>query len=165
MLHVINHATMSQEGMTGQSASEQAAYSETGDDFRETYGVSIAAIFVGLVVTHLPIINLVGLIPMFKEVVLGAVAVVAFTSLSDAGDGAKHAIIAGMTAAVVFNILWIPGSIVLGGALTAASGGSAAGAVGTGLLSGLGAFSNLIGLIVFSPIGYAVGGVLGSLVN
>lgn len=165
---VINNPDMSQEGMAGQTESGSGGYGESQEEqFTEKYGMSIAAIFVGLIVTHLPFISVVNLVPMFKEVVLGAIAVAALTSLTEAGDGAKHALIAGMTAAVLFNIIWIPGSIVLGGALTAASGGAAAGAaaVGGGILSGLGWLSNFIGLVLFSPIGYAVGGVVGSFLN
>ena len=133
--------------------------------FKQRYGRSIAFVFVGLVVTHLPIVNLIGLVPTFKEILLGAGVVFAFTSLTEPADGAKHAFVSGMTAAVVFNVIWIPGSAIIGGSLVAAGGSTASDAVASGVLQGLGALTNLIGLLVFSPIGYAVGGVLGAVGN
>lgn len=141
-----------------------AATADDGD-FTDRYGKAIAVIFLALVITHLPLISLVTLLPFFKEVVIAAIVVAAMTAISDAADAAKYAVIAGMTAAVVFNLVWIPAQFVLGGVFAAASGASASGSLAGGALSGLGALSNLIGLIVFSPIGYAVGGVLGSLFN
>ncbi|WP_251343296.1 hypothetical protein [Haloplanus halophilus] len=148
------------------SPARDANGSETSREaFKRQYGRSIAAVFAGLVITHLPIINLIGLLPTFKEILLGAGVVFAFTSLTEPADGAKHAFVSGMTAAVVFNVLWIPGSALLGGSLAAIGGSTAADAVASGMLQGLGALTNLIGLLIFSPVGYAVGGVLGAVGN
>jgi hypothetical protein len=133
--------------------------------------VILAALFVTSLV---PIVNLVRFIPLFKEIVLGAAVVLAFTAISDSTEGAKHALIAGMAAAVVFNVINIPLQIVLGGL---AWGGGSMGSAGAGtatageaaamggMFGGLGALTNLIGLIFFSPFGYAIGGLIGAAVN
>jgi hypothetical protein len=156
---------MSSQDTLSQQSAESDGLLENQGPFVQEYGRSIAAIFVALVVAHLPVVNLINVVPLFKEVVLGAAVVAIFTPLSEVTEGAKHALVAGMIAAVVFNVIYIPASFVIGGSL-AASGGQAAGsAMASGLLAGLGAFVNLVGLIFFSPIGYAIGGVLGSVLN
>jgi MFS family permease len=136
--------------------------------FIDRYGKSTGAIFVALIVLHLPIISLINFIPTFKEAVLGAVVVAGLTTISDTKTGIKYALVAGMLAAVLFNLVWIPAQFLLGGVFGAAgSGGESAAASGVvgGLVSGLGALTNLIGLVIFSPVGYAVGGALGTVVN
>lgn len=126
---------------------------------------STVAIFaVLLIVGFVPIIGLVRIVPLFKEVLLGAAVVAVFTNIEDTKTAIKFALVTGMIAAVAFNVIYIPGSFVLGGILGASSGtGDAAG--GMAMLAGLGALSNLIGLIFMSPIGYTIGGALGGVLN
>jgi len=149
------------------SSITQTAGTGSDDGFIGTYGISIAVIFVALVVFHLPIIGLINLLPVFKEVLLGAAVVGVLTSISDTKAGIKHALIAGMIAAIVFNILYIPFQFVLGGVQGAAMGtDSAAGAAAiTSFVSGFGALLNLVGVAIFSPIGYVIGGAIGSFFN
>ena len=126
---------------------------------------STASIFVALLIFgFIPIIGLIRIIPLFKEILLGAAVVVVFTTISDTKRAIKFALISGMIAAVLFNVVYIPGQIFLGGIIGAASG-TAEEAGSMALLSGLGALSNIIGLIFFSPIGYVIGGALGSVLN
>ncbi|WP_436923682.1 hypothetical protein [Halosimplex amylolyticum] len=130
----------------------------------EAFKRSVAAIFVALLVTgFVPVLNLIRYVPLFKEVLLGALVVVAFTSLSDAEDGIKFALVTGMLAAVAFNLVYIPGSILLGGLLGAAAGDGATGAIMA--INGLGALMNVFGLVFMSPVGYILGGALGSVLN
>ena len=135
--------------------------------FIGTYGKSIGLVFVALIVFHLPIIGLINIIPTFKEIVLGALVVGGLTTISDTMEGIKHALIAGMIAAILFNVLYIPAQFVIGGIGGAVGGGESAAASGaaSGLISGFGALLNLVGLIIFSPVGYIIGGALGTVVN
>jgi hypothetical protein len=140
----------------------------TTDDFVDRYGRSIGVVFAGLFLTWIvPVVNLVRLVPLFKEAVLGVLVVVAFTSLEDWGQGAKHALVSGMIAAVAFNVVRIPAGVVLGGLAGAAGGGAGAAetAAFAGALSGLGALTNVVGLVLFSPLGYIAGGAVGGLLN
>ena len=126
---------------------------------------STATIFVALLIFgFIPIIGLIRAIPLFKEILLGAAVVAVFTTISDTKRAIKFALVSGMIAAVAFNVVYIPGQIFLGGIIGAASG-TAEEAGSMALLSGLGALSNIIGLIFFSPIGYVIGGALGSVLN
>lgn len=128
---------------------------------------STASIFVALLVFgFVPIIGLIRVIPLFKEILLGAAVVAVFTTISDTKRAIKFALVTGMVAAVLFNVIYIPGQTLLGGLLGAASeGGGADAAGGMALLSGLGALANLIGVVFFSPIGYVIGGALGGVLN
>jgi hypothetical protein len=127
---------------------------------------STATIFVVLlVVGFVPIIGLIRLVPLFKEVLLGAAVVAAFTTISDTKRAIKFALVTGMIAAVLFNVIYIPGQFVLGGVIGAASGSGGDQAAGMAMLSGLGALTNIFGLLFFSPIGYAIGGALGGVLN
>ncbi|WP_018258052.1 hypothetical protein [Halomicrobium katesii] len=127
---------------------------------------SIGTIFVALLVMgFVPIINFIRIVPFFKEVVLGAAVVAVFTSLSEVKRGIKFALVTGMIAAVAFNVVFIPGQIILSGVMGAASGATGEAAGGMALLSGIGALSNLIGLLFMSPIGYTIGGAIGSVLN
>lgn len=128
---------------------------------------STASIFVALLVFgFVPIIGLVRVIPLFKEILLGAAVVAVFTTISDTKRAIKFALVTGMIAAVLFNVIYIPGQTLLGGLLGAVSeGGGADAAGGMALLSGLGALANLIGLIFMSPLGYVIGGALGGVLN
>jgi len=125
------------------------------------------AIFVGLcffgVLRFIPLISLIPTVPVWKEVLLGTLAVAGLTSINDTGEGIKFALVCGMIAAVAFNILYIPAQILFSSVVGAATEGAGA---GIGALAGtLGAFANLIGVVIFSPIGYIVGGALGSALN
>jgi hypothetical protein len=144
-------------------------YLDGTDKFVERYGRAVVVVFAALWVTMIPVVNLVRVVPLFKEIVLGAVVVAVFTSLEDWGQGAKHALVAGMTAAILFNLLLIPGSILLGLLGGAANAGSpevaAATGLGAGVMGAFGVFVNLIGLVLFSPLGYIAGGAVGSLAN
>jgi hypothetical protein len=122
-------------------------------------------IFVVLLVTTLPIIRWIRWIPAFKELVLGGLVVVAFTSIVDWKEGAKYALIAGMAAAVLFNVINIPLQIALGSVLSGVFGSAQNSAAQGGILGGLGALSNLIGLVIFSPVGFGVGGAIGAVLN
>lgn len=134
------------------------------DGFVDRYGRSIGVILVALFITQIPIINFVRFVPLLKEIVLGALVVVGLTSIDDWGQGAKYAVVSGMVAAIMFNVIMIPTSFVVGG-LLGATNGTAESAAAAGALSGLGAFANLVGLVLFSPIGYLAGGAVGGLVN
>lgn len=127
---------------------------------------AIATILVALLVFgFVPIIKYIRFVPFFKEIILGAVVVAVFTSIADMKQAVKFAVITGMIAAVAFNVIYIPGSVLLGGIFGGLSGGGGE-AVGMGaLVGGLGALTNLIGLIFMSPIGYAIGGAAGSFLN
>lgn len=120
----------------------------------------LAALFA---TAYVPMVSSIRFVPMLKEAVLGAVVVVAFTPITTAKGGVKYALAAGMTAAVVFNLVNIPLQLVIGGLVIGGQGGSA-GAMGS-FVAGLGALSNLVGLVFFSPLGYFVGGAVGSQLN
>lgn len=125
---------------------------------------STVSIFVALLIFgFIPIINLIRAVPLFKEILLGAAVVAVFTTISDTKRAIKFALVSGMIAAVVFNVVYIPVQTLLGGLM--GMGGTAEEAGGMALLAGIGALSNLIGLIFFSPIGYVIGGALGSVLN
>lgn len=149
---------MTETDTTPQTSTALSKELDTNDGFVDKYGIAIAAVFVALWITALPIINLLRAVPLFKEVVIGAAVVVAFTSLDDWGQGAKYALISGMVAAVLFNLTWIPASILVG----LSSAGGAESAAMLGALGALGAFANLVGLIFISPVGYLAGGALGA---
>lgn len=138
-----------------------------GDGFLDTYGVGIGVVFAALFVFHLPIIGLINWIPVFKEVLIGAAVVGLLTTISDVKEAIKYALVVGMTAAIVFNVLYIPFQFVMGGVLGAATATeSAAGSAAImSAVSGFGALLNLVGVAIFSPIGYVVGGATGSLFN
>jgi hypothetical protein len=89
------------------------------------------------------------------------------TTTADKVDGAAFAIVVGMIAAILFNVINIPARIVLSAGFVAAGGGGdpAAGAALGGVMGGLGALSNIVGIIFFSPIGYGLGGVIGAVIN
>lgn len=127
---------------------------------------STASIFVALLIFgFVPIIGLIRVIPTFKEILLGAFVVAFFTSISDTKQAIKFALISGMIAAVAFNVIYIPGQFVLGGIMGAAGGGGSEAAATMSALQGLGALLNIIGLILFSPFGYIIGGALGGVLN
>ncbi|WP_459194915.1 hypothetical protein [Halosimplex sp. J119] len=129
----------------------------------DAFKKSVATIFVALLVTgFVPIVNFIRYVPLFKEVLLGALVVVAFTSITDAGDAVKFTVVTGMIAAVAFNVVYIPATSLLGGVMGAATGADAGMMM---VARGLGALMNLFGLIFLSPVGYMIGGALGSVLN
>ncbi|WP_220578332.1 hypothetical protein [Haloarcula nitratireducens] len=111
-----------------------------------------------------PILNLVRFVPFFKEILLGAAVVAAFTTIEDTKTAIKFALVTGMIAAVAFNVIYVPGSFVLGG-IMGVGGSNPDAAGGMAMLAGLGALTNIVGLIFMSPIGYTIGGALGSVLN
>jgi len=149
------------------SVGSQTVGQQSNAGFLATYGKAIGVIFLALVVFHLPIIGFINLLPAFKEVLLGAVVVVGLTSLTDTKAGIKYALVSGMVAAVLFNALYIPAQFLLGGVFGAATAteSAAGGAAISSFISGFGALLNLVGVVIFSPVGYTVGGALGTLVN
>jgi hypothetical protein len=130
------------------------------DEVTKSTGVILVAL---LIAGFVPIIGLIRLVPMLKEVILGAAVVVAFTGIGDTKEAVKFALVTGMLAALVFNVIYIPGQIFLGGVFGAASDGASAS--GMAMFRGLGAATNLIGFVLFSPFGYAIGGVIGGVLN
>lgn len=125
-----------------------------------------ASIFVALLIFgFIPIVNLIRFIPFFKEILLGAAVVAVFTNIGDTMEAVKFAVITGMIAAVAFNVIYIPGSFLLGGLIGGISGAGGEAAGQMAVLQGLGALTNIIGLIFMSPIGYAIGGAVASFLN
>jgi len=131
---------------------------------------STATIFVALLVFgFVPIINFVRFVPLFKEILLGTLVVAAFTTITDTKTGIKFAFVTGMLAAVAFNVVYIPAQFVIGGIMGGLAGagsstaGEAAGMMAA--LSGLGALTNIFGLLFMSPIGYVLGGAFGTVIN
>jgi hypothetical protein len=132
-------------------------------EFKKATAVILAGL---LFAGFMPIIgDLIRLVPMFKEFLLGAAVVTVFTSIDGTRRAIKFALLTGMIAAVAFNIVYIPTQIFLGGLIGASSSGGGSEAASMAVLSGIGALSNLFGLVLFSPFGYAFGGVLGSVLN
>ncbi|WP_276271349.1 hypothetical protein [Haloarcula litorea] len=131
------------------------------DAFKKSVGVVFAVL---LLVGFVPIIgDLIRLVPTMKEIALGAVVVAMFTSIADTTEGIKFALVTGMIAAVLFNLVYIPAQFVLGGLLSATGGTE--GAAGMAMMAGFGALTNLVGLVFFSPVGYTIGGVIGAYLN
>jgi len=131
---------------------------------------STATVFVALLVFgFVPVVNFIRFVPLFKEILLGTLVVAVFTSITDTGTGIKFALVTGMLAAIAFNVVYIPAQFVIGGIMGGLmnAGTSTAGeTAGTmAALSGLGALTNLFGLLFMSPIGYVVGGAFGSVLN
>lgn len=146
----------------------QTTVQSSDDGFLDTYGASIVVVFGGLVVFHLPIVSMINWVPTVKEVILGVVVVAGFTSTTDPGQALKFALVSGMVAAVAFNLVYVPVATVLGGLWFAATSGAESavtmGLLG-GLLAGFGALLNLVGLVLFSPVGYGLGGLIGTVFN
>ena len=131
---------------------------------------STGTIFVALLVFgFVPIINLIRFVPLFKEILLGTLVVAAFTTITDTKTGIKFALVTGMLAAVAFNVVYIPAQFVIGGLMGGLMGGGASTAGETAgmmaAVSGIGALTNLFGLLFMSPVGYVLGGAFGTVVN
>lgn len=155
---------------SGQTAGTSGG-STADEGFLDTYAAAIGLIFVALVVTHLPIVNFVNFVPTLKEIGIAAAVVAGTTSITEDKEGAKFALVSGMIAAVLFNVLYIAGSFAFGAIAYGGEMMSGAGAAGPesgmmgGALLGFAALTNLFGLFFFSPVGYAIGGLIGAQVN
>jgi len=134
----------------------------------ETWLLGIVAAFAALAVFNfVPFVNLIRLIPAFKEVLIGAGLVVLLLDTADLGTGAVYALIVGMVAAVVVNVvrfvLSLVGLSLLGG--TSAMGPAPEGMAGGLGFAALGLVANAVGLLFFSPVGYLAGGAAGAWLN
>lgn len=117
--------------------------------------------------------NLIRLLPTFKQILIDA-TLVALLLLETTGlaDGAVFALIAGMVAAVAVNVVRFLLATVVG--LSGMLGGMGPNGVapdgGMGVsgrvgIAALGAVLNFVGMILFSPVGYLVGGAAGAFLN
>lgn len=141
----------------------------------ETWALGIGGAFAALAVFNfVPIVSLIRFLPTFKEILIGAALVFLLLETTEYLDGAAFAVVAGMVAAVVVNVVRFVLSVVgISGMLGGMSGGTGPG-TGMGMSMGaggsigfaaLGAAISFIGVVIFSPVGYAVGGVVGALLN
>ena len=134
----------------------------------ETWALGIGGAFAALAVFNfVPFVNLIRLLPTFKEILIGAALVVLLLETTEYVDGAAFALVAGMVAAVVVNVVRFVLLSVVGisgmlGGMGPGAGMSPGGSVG---FAALGAAISFVGVIIFSPIGYAVGGAVGALLN
>ena len=141
------------------------------DHSTEKWGIAIAATFAALVVFSIPIINLIRLLPTFKEILIGAAVVFLLLDTTDLVDGAVFMLVSGMVAAVLFNVVRFVLFSVLGVAGVLGGGGGPGGMGGAGAMGGelglaaIGALVQFIGVVIFSPVGYAVGGAVGAFLN
>lgn len=139
----------------------------------ETWALGIGGAFAALAVFNfVPIVNLIRLLPTFKEILIGAALVVLLLETTEYVDGAVFALIVGMIAAVAVNVVRFVLATVVG--LSGMLGGMGGGGMGPGAGMGaggslgfaaLGAAINFVGVIIFSPIGYAIGGAVGAFLN
>ncbi len=140
----------------------------------ETWALGVGGAFAALAVFNfVPIVNLIRLLPTFKEVLIGAALVVLLLETTEYVDGAVFALVAGMIAAVVVNVvrfvlLSVVGLSGMFGGMGPGAGMGPGGGIGAGGSVGfaaLGAAISFIGVIIFSPVGYAVGGAVGAFLN
>jgi hypothetical protein len=141
----------------------------------ETWALGVGGAFAALAVFNfVPIVNLIRILPTFKEILIGAALVVLLLDTTDLGDGAVFSLIVGMVAAVAVNVVRFVLATVVGltGVLGGMGGGMGPGPGGAGMgMSGslgfaaLGAVVNFVGVIVFSPVGYLIGGAAGAFLN
>lgn len=134
----------------------------------ETWGFAVFGTLAALVATAFPVVAFVRVVPALKEILIGAGMVYLLLETSDLADGATFAVVAGMVAAVVFNLLaTVAGALIgvslLGGGADAVAGlsGAVAGVELPVLLRAVRLFS----ILVVSPVGYAAGGALGAYLN
>lgn len=143
------------------------------DHSRETYAVAIGGTFGALAVFNfVPIINLIGILPTFKEILIATAVSVVLLDTGDYVDSAAFTVITGMIAAVLVNIVRVALTLLgigISGMGQAAGGTGAEEVAGGmalgGIFAGFGILISLIGVVIFSPIGYAIGGVIGAFVN
>jgi len=133
------------------------------DHAAETWLLGVAAAFAALAVFNfVPLVSLIRLIPAFKEVLIGAGLVVLLLDTTDLGTGAVYALVVGMVAAVVVNVVRLVLSLAGLSLMGAEPGMGMAGSLG---VATLGVVANLLGLVFFSPVGYLVGGAAGAWLN
>ena len=123
------------------------------------------------VFNFVPIVNLIRILPTFKEILIGAALVVLLLDTTDLGEGAVFSLIAGVVAAVAVNVVrFVLATVVgltgvlggMGGGMGPGPGMGMGGSVG---VAALGAVVNFVGVVVFSPVGYLIGGAAGAFLN
>jgi hypothetical protein len=133
----------------------------------ETWGLAVFGTLAALVATALPVVAFVRVVPALKEVLIGAALVYLLLETTELGDGAAFAVVAGMVATVLFNVLAAVVGAVVGVSLL---GG------GANVVAGMGSFAGvdlavvaravrLFSILVVSPVGYTAGGALGAYLN
>lgn len=133
----------------------------------ETWGFAVFGTLAALVATALPGVALVRVVPALKEIVIGTALVYVLLDTSEVADGAAFAVVAGMVAAVAFNLLATVAGALVGVSLL---GGGASAVAGMGSIAGVDLAValravRLFSVLVVSPIGYAAGGALGAYLN
>ena len=128
----------------------------------ETWGFAVFGTLAALVVTALPVVGFVRVVPAFKEILIGAGIVYLLLDTAELGDGAAFAVVAGMVATVLFNLLAAVAGAVVGVGLL---GGGANLLAGMGTIAGVARAVRLFSILVVSPVGYAAGGALGAYLN
>lgn len=133
----------------------------------ETWGFAVFGTLAALVVTALPVVGFVRVVPAFKEILIGAGIVYLLLDTAELGDGAAFAVVAGMVATVLFNLLAAVAGAVVGVGLL---GGGANVVAGMGTIAGVdlavvARAVRLFSVLVVSPVGYAAGGALGAYLN
>ncbi len=133
----------------------------------ETWGFAVFGTLAALVATALPVVSFVRVVPALKEVLIGAGMVYLLLETTELGDGAAFAVVAGMVATVLFNVL-----VAVVGAVVGVNpvGGGANVVAGMGTIAGVdlavvARAVRLFFILVVSPIGYAAGGALGAYLN
>lgn len=138
------------------------------DHAAETWGLGTAGAFVALAVFNfVPVVNLIRLVPTFKEILIGAGVVVFLLETTDPADGAAYALVVGMVAAVAVNLVGFVLTLV-GVSITQMLGtgmGAGMGMSGGAGVAAVGAVVRFVGVVLFSPVGYAVGGAVGAWLN
>jgi hypothetical protein len=142
------------------------------DHSTETWALGVGGAFAALAVFNfVPIVNLIRLLPTVKEVLIGAALVVLLLETTEYVDGAAFALVVGMIAAVVVNVARFVLTAVVGltgvvdGMGPGTPPGAGMGAGGSLGLAALGAAISFVGVVLFSPVGYLVGGAVGALLN
>ncbi|ESS06349.1 MAG: hypothetical protein A07HB70_01064 [uncultured archaeon A07HB70] len=138
------------------------------DHSTETWLLGVAAAFGALAVFNfVPIVGLIRLLPAFKEVLIGAGLVVLLLDTTELGTGAVYALVVGMAAAVVVNVVRFGLRLVGLSLMGAVGAGPGPGpGVGGGLgFATLGVLTSVVGLVLFSPVGYLAGGAAGAWLN
>lgn len=133
----------------------------------ETWGLAVFGTLAALVVTALPGVALVRVVPALKEILIGAGVVYVLLDTAETADGAAVAVVAGMVATVGFNVLAAVVGAVVGVTLL---GGGADAVAGAGVVAGVDLAAalravRLLSVLFVSPVGYAVGGALGAYLN
>lgn len=132
----------------------------------ETWLLGVAAAFGALAVFNfVPLVSLIGLLPAFKEVLIGAGLVVLLLDTTELGTGAVYALVVGMAAAVAVNVVRFVLRLVGLSVMGAAGAGPGPGVGGSLGVATLGVLTSAVGLVLFSPVGYLAGGAAGAWLN